>query len=347
MVSTGRRFVTRTIVSIGILSLLSVLVVVGTFLTIHNDVQKRRAKYAVPQNADVQSLLRTARQLHVGPISDPWELRQTRGALDEVISQLKASDSASDIALYESLDIRYFYQALAMNMGELAATRESITDLYHGVARSIDFRNQVTDDNTATLSLILQVLGKQTTDKAAALQQVEQIEAAVEGRLTPSDELQFTKVIQGTRNRLNLLGTVIQLRGETSEGETVDIENLRGRIVLIECWSTSCVHCIQEMPSLKEVYQEFRNQGFEIIGLPLDPYPGQLLAFVEDQQIAWPQIGDYSENRQRIEEWGIRSIPSSLLIDRQGRVVALDVRVHSTDPNQHLRTRLRQMLSDG
>ena len=107
---------------------------------------------------------------------------------------------------------------------------------------------------------------------------------------------------------------------------------------------TSCGPCVAEMPTLKAIYDRYHSRGFEIIGVPIDGFPGKLIAFLEEHEIDWPQLFDREENLERMQGMGIGSIPSSLLLDRRGRVFALDLRAVSTDPERRLEPALIQLL---
>src|SRR5260221_342289 len=54
------------------------------------------------------------------------------------------------------------------------------------------------------------------------------------------------------------------------DGREVDLAKLKGKVVLVEFWSTSCGPCVAEMPSVKAAYQKFHDRGFEVVGINLD-----------------------------------------------------------------------------
>jgi thiol-disulfide isomerase/thioredoxin len=150
--------------------------------------------------------------------------------------------------------------------------------------------------------------------------------------------------LAGIRRRLSLLGSRIDLRGETLAGKTLDVTDMRGRVVLVEFWSTTCGPCIQEIPELKSIYRAYHDRGFEIIGIPLDRFPGGLTTTLEEHGIRWPQLWRSGGNRERMRSLGITSIPSSLLLDRNGRVIALDVRAAAAASEKRLEAVLRALF---
>ena len=66
------------------------------------------------------------------------------------------------------------------------------------------------------------------------------------------------------------LGHPLDIRFTALDGREVDLARLKGKVVLIEFWSTTCGPCIGEMPEVKAVYDQHHSEGFEIIGISLD-----------------------------------------------------------------------------
>lgn len=109
------------------------------------------------------------------------------------------------------------------------------------------------------------------------------------------------------------------------DGREVNLEKLRGKIVLIDFWATWCVPCIKELPELENLYSRYHLKGFEIIGISLDAAPdrGKLERFVASRKIPWPQHFDGLGRRNTYAvEYGIKSIPTKILLDRDGRVLS-------------------------
>lgn len=111
------------------------------------------------------------------------------------------------------------------------------------------------------------------------------------------------------------------LAGQTLDGRTLTLEQLRGKPVLVTFWATSCPSCIEEMPHLVNLYRDLNPKGLEIIGVAMayDP-PEQVRALVKQREIPFPIVIDSQERIAQAFD-NVRLTPTSVLISPQGRIV--------------------------
>ena len=100
------------------------------------------------------------------------------------------------------------------------------------------------------------------------------------------------------------------------KGEEISLEKYRGQIVLLDFWATWCGPCIAEMPKVKRIYNKYKDQNFQIIGISLDRSVAPLEAYIEKEGLAWLQYWDESRKVRNLYE--VRAIPSTFLIDGEG-----------------------------
>ncbi len=107
-----------------------------------------------------------------------------------------------------------------------------------------------------------------------------------------------------------------------------DEEVLKGKIVLIDFWATWCGPCLEEFPHLKEIYKKYHRQGLEIIGVSLDTSGRlELERWLRRHRIPWPQVADFRGYEGELAlRYGIKSIPASLLLNREGELTGVNLR---------------------
>lgn len=111
------------------------------------------------------------------------------------------------------------------------------------------------------------------------------------------------------------------------DGNDLTLSDYRGKVVLVDFWATWCMPCISELPTLMAAYNRFHADGFEIIGISLDQDREMLLKFLKQQKMSWPQFydGEVWGNELALK-YGIQSIPSSYLLNREGKIIARQLR---------------------
>lgn len=108
---------------------------------------------------------------------------------------------------------------------------------------------------------------------------------------------------------------------KSTTGETLSPERYKGKVLLLDFWATWCRPCTAEMPHVKQVYAKYKKAGFEIVGISLDRSRSSLDQYVEKNGITWPQYFDGKFWQNDIAtRYGVRSIPTTYLIDRKGKI---------------------------
>ena len=104
-------------------------------------------------------------------------------------------------------------------------------------------------------------------------------------------------------------------------GKKVDIRNYRDRAVLVVFWATWCKPCFEDLPKLRALHQQYRAQGFEVIGVNLDNTPNSVKAYMQQNGMTWPQIHEPGglESPPSLA-FGVISLPTMFLVDKKGNV---------------------------
>ena len=115
-----------------------------------------------------------------------------------------------------------------------------------------------------------------------------------------------------------------ELTGSTLNGGTWSLGDSRGQVVVLNVWASWCAPCRAEAPVLQSLWEEFEGQGVQFVGLDTRDAVAPATAFVERYGITYPNLIDTSGQLQLLfgDTLPPQAIPSTLLVDREGRVAA-------------------------
>ncbi|MDL2305346.1 AhpC/TSA family protein [Bacteroides sp. OttesenSCG-928-D19] len=111
----------------------------------------------------------------------------------------------------------------------------------------------------------------------------------------------------------------------TPEGNPIKLSDYagQGKVVLVDFWASWCGPCRREMPRLVEMYEQYKDKGFEIVGVSFDRDGDSWKKGIEQLGITWPQMSDLKYwDSEGAKIYAIRSIPHVMLLDKDGVVVS-------------------------
>jgi peroxiredoxin len=104
----------------------------------------------------------------------------------------------------------------------------------------------------------------------------------------------------------------------TLGGPNLRLQEQRGRVVMVNFWATWCAPCRQEMPQLNKLYEKYRASGFVLLGVNVDDDSRHAADVAAKLGLKFPVLLDTDKTVSRL--YGLNTMPSTVLIDRDGRV---------------------------
>lgn len=119
--------------------------------------------------------------------------------------------------------------------------------------------------------------------------------------------------------KMSQINKIAHAEFTTIKGEKISMQSLKGKVVLINFWATDCRNCVKEMPDLIKTYEQYQNQGLEIIAvaMPYDP-PLQVVNYANQKQLPFPVMHDsYAEITHKFG--GVQVTPTTYIYDKEGK----------------------------
>jgi len=104
-------------------------------------------------------------------------------------------------------------------------------------------------------------------------------------------------------------------------GQTFELKGQRGKPMLINFWATWCAPCREEMPAMERLYLKHRERGFMLLAVSVDTDAALVKPFLEKYRLTFPVALD--ARMDLANTYGVRALPASFLIDRNGYLTAL------------------------
>ncbi len=120
------------------------------------------------------------------------------------------------------------------------------------------------------------------------------------------------------------------------DGKNYSLEDLKGKVVLLDFWASWCKPCRRENPHVVDIYKKYEKQGFTVFSVSLDRAPERWKGAIAQDKLSWPyHVSDLKQwSSAPAATYGVRSIPKTFLIDKDGKIAAVGLRGASAIENE-------------
>jgi len=117
-------------------------------------------------------------------------------------------------------------------------------------------------------------------------------------------------------------------------GGTINLAQYKGQVVMINFWASWCGPCRQEMPLLESIYKKYNKLGFTMLGVNVEPDSNAANAWLKETPVSFPILYDTESKVSKL--YDVAGMPTSVIIDRAGKVRLIHRSYRPGDENEYL-----------
>ncbi len=154
-----------------------------------------------------------------------------------------------------------------------------------------------------------------------------------------ADEQTITRAKAAIR-AVGALGHPLELSFTAADGRDVNVQKMKGKVVLVDFWASWCGPCISSLPEVIELHKKYQPQGFEIVGINMDKDERHMEQVVHRFKMPWPQYFDGKGWGTKFAlEYNVTAIPAVWLVDKKGVLRTMNAR-------EDLETKIKDLLDE-
>lgn len=186
-------------------------------------------------------------------------------------------------------------------------------------------QNFVTENPDALISIF--IIQKLMSTKVLSLQEVGELYNSL------TDKIKATTRGKQIGEQLNKAlasevgSTAPEFSGPTPDGSQLALNDIKGKVTLVDFWAAWCKPCRQENPNVVAVYNKYHDQGFNVVGVSLDAKADAWKQAIADDGLTWNHISNLQRFQDPVAKmYNVNAIPAAFLIDENGVIVAKNLR---------------------
>ncbi|NKI32402.1 TlpA disulfide reductase family protein [Croceivirga thetidis] len=213
------------------------------------------------------------------------------------------------------------------NAANDTATVNSLREEYFELQeKSKNFNQEYIESHPNALMSAL-LLYEMAQRKTLPIEDIEKLSQKFSPEIQKTRPAKKIKELVETAKRTKIGAVAPDFSGPTPDGKQLALNDVKGKVTLIDFWAGWCRPCRMENPNIVSVYEKYKDKGLEIIGVSLDRNREQWLQAIEDDGLEWNQVSNVQYFQGPIAQlYNIQAIPAAFLLDENGVIIAKDLR---------------------
>ena len=121
---------------------------------------------------------------------------------------------------------------------------------------------------------------------------------------------------------------------DSNTGKPIKLSSLKGQVVMVNFWATWCGPCRKEMPLLDSIYKQYKDKGFTLLGVNVEPDPKLATDFLKKLPVSFPVLYDVKSDVSSL--YKVTGMPTTVFIDKKGNVRVVHVSYKDGDENEYM-----------
>ena len=270
-------------------------------------------------------------EIHITIQKDSLPSSKISGTLNNEAYQRYFKDENSLKDKLKTLTSNY-QKATASNSGDQQAVLKEITQTREALNQLPT--TYISQNKDAFLSIL--ILNQAIQNRQLNFEQIESAYNSLSQELKTSTNGNKIGAFIATQKQIieaekaTQIGNVApNFRALNPEGQTLALNDVKGKVTIIDFWASWCGPCRRENPNVVKLYKTYHNKGLEIIGVSLDRegQKDRWLKAIEDDQLTWHHVSNLKFWQDPIAKlYNVRSIPATFILDADGKIIAKNLR---------------------